>query len=122
MGNSCNKHFVASGSQAVFSAPDFHTQHIRGILSEFLKNYRTAELYGLTPGTKIMLGQSFCTDIPQGKLSALPREFHFYKRGNLIEIGRCIIKIDEMESFCPCLNYSNYTNAALIEIHDELRR
>ena len=126
MGSSGSQHIVESGSQATFTGTDSYSHrnrnHGRGILSGFLKNYETSKLYGLTAGTNIKLGQSFCIDIPQVELGTLPREFHPYIIGNLVEIGKCILKIDEMKSFRPCLNYSNCTNAALIEIHDELRR
>ena len=134
MENFGTKHIVASGLQAVFPVPDSYSltalepygqsyrQQGIGILTGFLKNYGTGLLYGLTAGTKIELGQSFCIDIPQGELYSLPSRFHPYKRGNLVEIGKCILKIDEMKSFRPGLDYSNCTNAALIEIHAELRR
>ena len=95
-------------------------------LAGFLKNKLTGSLYGLTAGTRMKQGYSFCIAI--SRTHNLPDELVQYAREvnecKFIEIGRCILQIDDIDVklFRPSNDYTNKTSVALIEIHDQLRQ
>ena len=75
-------------------------------------------------------GESFCIALSPTLHNSLPHELVQYAREvnecKFIEIGRCILKLDDIHvdvtSFRPSNDYFNKTSVALIEIHDQLRQ
>ena len=136
MGSSLSRPVVRSGSIGTIypyhNSANLQEERInrntKAILTGFLKNILTGSLYGLTAGTQMKHGESFCIAISPTLFNNLPNEIVQYAKEvnecKFIEIGRCILKLDniDVKSFRPSNDYTNKTSVALIEIHEQLRQ
>ena len=136
MGSSLSRPVVRSGSIGTIlpyhNRANLQEQRInrntKAILAGFLKNKLTGSLYGLTAGTQMKHGESFCIAISPTLINNLPSELVQYAREvnecKFIEIGKCILHIDDIDvsSFRPSNDYTHKTSVALIEIHDQIRK